>query len=105
MPELLEVASFTPAEPPILPPDRLDGSLAGFRPGVDDFALYVADAPTGGLPGAGPRIVLVLEGRVEVRSDTDRIELARGEAAFVGDDEGELELAGDGRVAVGAVPL
>jgi mannose-6-phosphate isomerase len=104
VPELLEVATFTPADPPILAPRRLDEALVQFRPGVDDFTLDIGDAPTNRLPETGPRIVLVLEGRVQVRSRADAVELARGEAVFVGDDEGALEVTGDGRVAVGAVP-
>ena len=103
VPELLEIASFSPVKPPLCAPRWIDAGVVQFRPDVEDFALYVADAPTDLLPQAGPRIVLVLDGRVEVGSAEGRVFLTRGEAVFVGDDEGALEVAGEGRVAVGAV--
>ena len=105
VPELLEIASFAPEDPPLLAPEDLGDALVRFRPGVEEFALYVGDAPTGRLPATGPRIVLVLAGEVEVSSGADRLVLTRGEAVFVGDDEGALEVVGDGRVAVGAVAV
>lgn len=102
IPELLQVADFTPVGPPLCAPHRIDAGLVEFRPEVEDFALYVGDAPTDRLPAAGPRILLVLDGHVEVDTDRDRAVLERGESVFVGDDEGALQVTGDGRVAVGA---
>lgn len=103
VPELLDIASFTPVDPPLCTPRRIDAGVVHFRPDVEDFTLYVGDAPTDRLPDTGPRIVLALEGRVEVSVGSDRAVLSRGESVFVGATEGPLRVSGEGRVAVGAV--
>ena len=103
VPELLDIADFTPIPPPVQPAQLLDDDLAHFGPPVDEFALYVGRAPLDDLPAAGPRIILVLEGEVEVATVAEQVVLTRGESVFVADDEGALRVAGDGRVAVGTV--
>lgn len=101
--ELLEVASFAPVPPPLCPAERIDSQAVRFSPPVDEFSLVVARAPVDALPSSGPRIVLALEGEVDLVTEDDRVRLTRGESAFVADDEGPLRVVGDGRVAVGAV--
>lgn len=103
VPELLEIACFDPIDPPLCQPRPLGDGLVQFRPAIDDFTLYIADSPACLPSRSGPRIVLGLEGRVEVITDTDRAVLSPGRAVFVSSDEGALQLAGDGRAAVGAV--
>lgn len=103
VPELLDVADFTPIPPPVEVALEVGEGLLHFGPPVDEFALYVGHAPLDHLPATGPRIVLVLEGEVEVATGTEQIRLARGESVFVADDEGVLRVTGDGRVAVGTV--
>ena len=48
--------------------------------------------------------MLVIDGEVEVVTSTDRVRLSRGEAVFVGHEDGPFFVKGEGRVAVGAVP-
>jgi mannose-6-phosphate isomerase len=103
VPELLDIADFEPIPPPLCPPRHVTDDLVQFSPAVDEFSLFVGHAPLADLPGAGPRIVLALEGEVEVATEADRVRLVRGESVFVTDDEGRLRVLGDGRVAVGAV--
>lgn len=101
--ELLEVASFAPIPPPLCEAEEIAAGTVQFSPPVDEFSLVIAQAPTGKLPQRGPRILLVLDGHVEVGTDRDHAVLERGDSVFVGDDEGALQVTGDGRVAVGAV--
>ena len=96
--ELLDVLDFTPIAPPRLAPEPVGPSVVAFRPDVPDFVLYRAE------PGAdaarvaldGPAIVLAEGGGIRLRGARDVAELARGEAAYVTPDEGEVEVAGDG---------
>jgi mannose-6-phosphate isomerase len=103
--ELLHIANFTPMPPPIWAPTELEGDLRCFAPPVDEFALYVGQAPFTVPVSDGPRLVLCLDGEVEVASPTGREVLARGVVVFASHDEGELTIIGDGRVAVGVVPV
>lgn len=103
VPELLEIADFRPAPPPVVVPERLDDGLVVFSPPVDEFALYVGRTPVERLPAHGPRILLVLEGDVVVSTESERLALGRGESIFLSDEDGAVRVDGDGRVAVGAV--
>ena len=100
---LLDIADFTPIPPPLCPPRWISEDLVQFSPSVDEFSLFVGRTPLDALPETGPRIVLVLEGEVDVITDEDAARLVRGESVFVADDDGGLRVAGSGRVAVGAV--
>lgn len=96
--ELLDVLDFTPIAPPRLEPDPVGPGVVAFRPDVPDFVLYRAE------PGAdasrvaleGPAIVLAEGAGIRLRGALGGAELARGEAAYVTPDEGELVVAGDG---------
>ncbi len=104
--ELLEIADFTPIPPPLCPGRDVATGLTGFHPPVEEFALFIGTAPvSSSLPSAGPRIVMVLEGEIEVAAGGDCLRVVRGEAVFVGHEDGDLEVTGSGRVAVGAVPV
>ncbi|WP_395657317.1 mannose-6-phosphate isomerase, class I [Nocardioides sp.] len=102
--ELLEIADFTPMPPPLCPGRPVPDGLVSFSPPVEEFTLHVGVAPATALPATGPRIVLVLDGEVHLATAAERLHLTRGDAVFVGHDEGALEVTGTGRVAVGAVP-
>jgi len=102
--ELLEIADFAPIPPPVCSPRAVAEGLVAFSPPVEEFSLHIAQAPTDALPAAGPRILLVIDGEVEVVTATDRARLRRGEALFVGHEDGRFAVLGEGRVAVGAVP-
>ncbi|KGM13256.1 mannose-6-phosphate isomerase, class I [Cellulomonas bogoriensis] len=57
------------------------------------------------IPVGGPRIVLCLDGEVELRTSRERLRTARGDVVLVGDDEGELQACGTGTVATAFVPV
>lgn len=103
VPELLRVANFNPIPKPRWDPTATTDGTVVLEPPVDEFALSVGP-PGLALPDSGPRIVLVLDGVVELNSNAGRLRVERGEAVFVPHDEGRVEVAGRGRVAVGAVP-
>ena len=103
--ELLAITSFTPVPAPRWHPAERSEDRLLLRPPVSEFDLTVGRPPLRRLPATGPRAVLVLEGEVEVVIDTERLSLRRGQSVFVGHADGPLAVAGDGRVAVGAVPL
>lgn len=104
VPELLAIADFRPMPPPLWTSEPLSPTTRRYAPPVDEFELVVAEAPTGDLPAAGPRIVLALEGEVELTIASDRQELTSGDAVFVPHDDGPITVTGAGRVAVAAVP-
>jgi mannose-6-phosphate isomerase len=103
--ELLRIASFTPTQPPLWPAEEVaTGGLRSFAPPVDDFVLHVGKVPAGPVAGPGPKLVLALDGTLEVRTDRQQETVVRGQALFVAHDDGPVTVAGEGRVAIGAVP-
>jgi mannose-6-phosphate isomerase len=110
--ELAAVVDLEPAPAPVLAPvPRGPGALA-FQPPVDDVGLDVVTldgAGSGGSGGpgalpveAGPRIVLVLDGVVELVAGRSSLVLRRGESVFVPAGE-EPGVRGAGRLAVARV--
>ena len=102
--ELLRVTDFTPIPPPLWEPSESREDYMHLEPPVADFCLTVCRPPSSRLPADGPRVVLALDGAVEVRTAADCITLHRGDAVFVADEDGPFELAGAGQVAIGSVP-
>lgn len=108
---LLECASFAP-RPPVAPERSVaaGGAVQTYRAPVSEFALTVADVGSTvgvALPGQGPRIVLCLDGAVDLgteRADAGPTPLHRGESVFVPHDAGALEVAGNGHVVCAWVP-
>jgi mannose-6-phosphate isomerase len=104
IPELLHVTNFTPIPPPRWQSmERVHGYLH-IEPPVTEFSLTVGRPPLRRLPTTGPRIVLVLDGTVDVATASQRLTLTRGEAVFVTHEDGPFDVTGDGEVAVGSVP-
>ena len=103
--ELLHIASFTPTPPPLWTPPEVGDGLLCFAPPGDEFALYVGNAPLVGVADEGPRIVLTLEGSVTVHAGGGHEDLEQGAALFVPHDCGPMRIDGDGRVAIGVVPV
>lgn len=105
--EVLRLVDFAPAPLPRVEP-QVDGPITSYRPGAAEFELHVVRCGTVAaavpVPVGGPRIVLCLEGRVEVVTELAALELPRGASAFVPDAEGELALGGRGTAVVAAVP-
>ena len=105
--ELLDILVYEAAEDANLEPEVEElswGRRTGFTPPVDDFRLDVlevagsAEAP---LPGDGiVRIVLALEGDVEIRNSAGAESLRPGQATLLTASAGGATAAGAGTVAV-----
>jgi mannose-6-phosphate isomerase len=105
--ELLASVDYVAAPPVRIAPELANGVTQVFYAPVDDFELSVstvADGQEHRIPGRGPRVVVCLDGEVEVRAGTDRLQLVAGEAAFAAAADGPLTLAGRGRVVQADVP-
>jgi mannose-6-phosphate isomerase len=103
--ELLRVTDFTPMPPPRWDPSRRVADFVLLEPPVVEFNLSIGSAPVPTLPTTGPRVVLAVEGRVQVVSGQTSLAIHRGQAVFVEDRDGAFYVTGDGRVAVGWVPV
>jgi mannose-6-phosphate isomerase len=102
--ELLSITRFTPTSPPRRSPAASGVDLGELAASAEEFALVVGHSPLDALPDSGPRVVLVLDGAVELTTRTDRLAARKGESVFVPHADGPLEVHGMGRVAVGSVP-
>lgn len=105
--ELLANVDYVAAPPIRIAPEVFHGATKVFYAPVDDFELSVTDVTDGDhpLPGRGPRILLCLEGTVEVTSSTgQQLRLARGEAAFAPAGDGTLTVCGSGTLVQADVP-
>ncbi len=104
--EMLAIVDYTAAPPIRLAPEEFGPRVRTYYAPVDDFELCVV-SPQGeplAVPGRGPRILLAIEGRVEVRAGGRRRTLERGEATFVAAAEGPVEVAGTGVAIQADVP-
>lgn len=103
--ELLQITNFTPMPPPLWEPISR-GAIQKFDPPATEFELAVGQAPFAGPRADGPRILLALDHEVEVRTASgQRQALRQGEAVYVADSDGAVEVDGTGRVAVVGVPV
>lgn len=106
VPELIECTDFMPA-PPSRPALRAGtGGLTEYRPGVSEFALLFGQVQGVSIvPHNGPRIVICLDGELEVSGVLGPLGVLRsGQSAFVPHGVGNLGLRGSGKVAVAYVP-
>lgn len=106
--ELLDNVDCVAAPPIRIAAERVFTSTRIFYAPVDDFELSVTrltdDGPTR-LPGRGPRILLCLEGEIEVGApDGTTFLLTRGQSIFVPASDGVLVGSGDGTVVQADVP-
>lgn len=107
VPALLATVDYVAAPPIRLAPETFHGSTRVFYAPVDDFELSVTTVEDGDahpVPGRGPRIVLCVEGRVEVSGERETIVLERGQALFAGAADGPLSVRGGGTVVQADVP-
>lgn len=102
--ELLAITNFTPIPPPRWDPTERTADFAYIEPPVAEFCITVGRCPLRRVPPTGPRTVLVLEGTIEVVAKDQRITATRGQSVFVSHTDGPIDVKGDGRVAIGAVP-
>lgn len=107
--ELLRTVDWTPGPVPYVSP-TVEGIWRHYHPGAAEFQIDWADLDieTSEVwhegPSTGPRVVLALEAPVEVRDTTGSLQLSRGQAVLVSDDDGSLHLRGAGSAVVVAVP-
>lgn len=109
--ELLECVDYVAAPPIRVAPEVFHGATRVFYAPVDDFELSVTTLADGDchdgarpLPGRGPRLLLCLDGQIEVTAAAAGLTLRRGEAAFVRADDGPLRVRGTGTVVQADVP-
>lgn len=82
------------------------GGLTRYRAAAREFGLVIGrpgDVPVP-LPEAGPRIALVVDGSVELRTGTETELLSRGQSVLVPHDAGRLTGSGSGILALAYVP-
>lgn len=105
-----DVSTFDGIPPTRIAPEHPRVGVDLFRSPVEDFELSVAAPSTPGcsqplpLPGTGPRILVGLDGGVTATAHTGSLTIARGQAAFIPDEDGPLILEGSGRIAQVSVP-
>src|SRR5690625_591586 len=111
VPEVLDCVDYVAAPPIRVAPEVFHGATRMFYAPVDDFELSVTTLADGDcadgarpLPGRGPRVLLCLDGTVEVAAGRGRLELVRGAAAFVRADDGPLTVRGTGTLVQADVP-
>lgn len=103
--ELLEVVDFSVLPIPYARPEFLNGRRE-YRPGAPEFALHEIGPGriTAHLPGAGPCVVLVLDGQVDLVAEVgEGMTLSRGESVFVPADSGSVKVEGRGHVVATTV--
>lgn len=105
VPELLEIANFTPMPAPLWEAQAVSANTLSYRPPVAEFTLTIAREPGDLLPAEGPRTVLCLDGDVVVVGEASRHALSCGQALFVAHDEGPIAMEGEGTIAVAGVPV
>ncbi len=108
LPELLVNLDAVAAPPIRIAPERVFTSTEIYYAPVDDFELSITrltDEGVARIPGRGPRVLLCLEGEVEVHTERNgTLSLTRGQAAFAPAGEGAVTAWGDGVLAQADVP-
>ncbi|MCF2706970.1 mannose-6-phosphate isomerase, class I [Arcanobacterium haemolyticum] len=109
VPELLRIVQGHAAPPMRIAPERVSKNTSTFYVPVDDFELSVVqlhDANTWEKAAvhSGPRTVLCLDGAAQLDAGGERLLLNAGQAAFVPDSDGRLNVRGFGRLVVASVP-
>jgi len=99
----IEPASFGAATEVFEPAGAGVPPARGARGGL--FALSITHGDESRLPGAGHRILLCLDGALDVLSESGgRVSLGQGQAAFASSADGGLEVRGSGTMAQAYVP-
>jgi mannose-6-phosphate isomerase len=107
VPELIEVANFTPMPPPLwagaATADPAGGTV--FTPPVDEFELAVLPVQGGEVAlRDGPQLLLCLDGTLQACTTAGRLDLPAGSVAYVGGAEERVTVSGQGRLVVGRTP-
>lgn len=105
---LLECTDYLPGPPAYRPAARVDQATVHYLAPVEEFALAVTTLAEADdavpLPDSGPRVLLCLEGELELIGDAQRLSLSRGEVVLVGHADGAVQVRGAGVVATAFVP-
>lgn len=107
VPEVLATIDPVAAPPIRIAPEMLTEATGVFYAPVDDFELSLttlSNDPGRPVPGRGPRVLLGLEGQVQVSTAAHTTVLSRGQALFAAADEGPLHAAGTGTLVQADVP-
>lgn len=106
--EMIACVDWIAAPPIRLAPEHFGGPTGVFYAPVDDFELSVvtltADTEPLEVRGRGPRIVLCVEGSVELRLNGTSALLHPGEAVFIRADSPRPVACGQGRIVQADVP-
>lgn len=103
---LLEILDCVAAPPMRIAPE-VSGATQTYYAPVEDFELSITQVGPEAvqIPGRGPRILLVIEGRAEVSLDGEYpVELTGGRAVFAPATAGPVQVRGSGRVVQAGVP-
>ena len=110
--ELLEAASFKPGAPQIVtgqPHDDATCTVYTYHTPENDFSLKVierldvgarCEADATQIDGLGARIVICIDGVMDVEGSSCQLQLGRGDSAFIGAEDGLIKIRGTGRLAV-----
>lgn len=98
--ELIKVVDFAPSAPEITHPETVSEGVERYVTPCQEFDVWRVTARPDGepvkLPGRGSaRIVLVVSGAGVLTGAEDRLELGRGQSAFLEAGEGSVALGGD----------
>ncbi|WP_374007729.1 mannose-6-phosphate isomerase, class I [Leifsonia sp. LS-T14] len=107
VPELVSVLDFSPIRATPLAPEHPAPGVEVFRPDVPDFQLSrveIGETDSARLPLPGTAIALCTEGTVQLIGAGGSLTLARGEAAVVTADEGELSITSGPGILFVATP-
>jgi alpha-glucosidase len=96
VPELLKILDPEPAAASILTPLQQPNGEWVYDTPAQEFRLSRIDSGTTVVDGAGPQILIVLDGGVRLRQGDVAVELARGESAYLPAGRGPLTISGDG---------
>jgi mannose-6-phosphate isomerase len=106
--ELLRNVDCVAAPPIRIAPERVFTSTRIYYAPVEDFELSVTRLTDDGvarIPGRGPRVLLCLEGEVDVATDgSATTTLTRGQSVFIAASEGPLTASGDAVIVQADVP-
>lgn len=107
IPEMLAAVNYTAAPPVRIAPEKRGDDLLVYSSPVDDFelsTLRVSEGKQVVLPGHSARIILCVEGMVELTCSGASATLNQGQAVFLGADEDDPVLRGIGAVVQADVP-
>lgn len=106
--ELLSVVDATPLDPVVQQPADVDHT---YDSPVPEFSLTriatvgpAADSEEAiMLDGTGPRIAIVTEGSFRLAAQSQELAAKKGQAVFIGDDDGPIRVSGVGAMFVASV--